>query len=449
MAGNFITRCPKCSTAFRVTDDVLKMAAGKVRCGQCFHIFEAQAATPSAPPSLSKAPSNDDSTSKTANNNQNSPELADSGQQKQPAQKDNSHANSPPLFTAADEEIVNPNWLNTLFKEDDLELVSEPPKDDFKIAPLESEQFNTGISQQARPQGNTRTNSNDEPAPWELELAEIEANLSSPSTTKRISGSDTSQSTLEPSPEPLARSKNAQLNRNVSSQPDRASNEASENDEPDYMQALHSLAQNVSDQTPKLSNGQLELQESMSSIAATNSLAQLVEEEPTTTQIKSKRTLLWFLGVVIGIVILASQVLTHFFDQGSRSEQFRGLYRTACTYIGCALPAFENVTAISIQHVRIQSHPQKPNALLVNAIMTNTSAYAQPMPKIALEFYDLNGSPVAARLFAPESYLHRDFLDITYMPPNTPIHLVIPIVDPGASAVTHELKVYSSDTRSY
>ena len=41
MANSLITRCPKCSTAFRVSDEVLSMAKGKVRCGQCFHIFNA------------------------------------------------------------------------------------------------------------------------------------------------------------------------------------------------------------------------------------------------------------------------------------------------------------------------------------------------------------------------------------------------------------------------
>mgnify|MGYP001822985426 CR=1 FL=1 len=35
------TQCPDCSTAFRVTADVLKQAAGKVRCGECGQAFNA------------------------------------------------------------------------------------------------------------------------------------------------------------------------------------------------------------------------------------------------------------------------------------------------------------------------------------------------------------------------------------------------------------------------
>jgi hypothetical protein len=158
---------------------------------------------------------------------------------------------------------------------------------------------------------------------------------------------------------------------------------------------------------------------------------------------------LWFFASLLGLALLSGQVATHFFVEGSSSSNFRSIYRTICSYSGCVLPRFENINAITIQHVRIQSHPSIPNTLLVNAIITNTSDFSQPMPKIALEFFDLNGLPVAARLFAPSDYLHKDFLDITYMPPNTPIHLVIPIQDPGARAVTHQLRAFPTDTRSY
>jgi predicted Zn finger-like uncharacterized protein len=35
------TRCPTCSTAFKVTNELLAIAAGKVRCGACLAIFQA------------------------------------------------------------------------------------------------------------------------------------------------------------------------------------------------------------------------------------------------------------------------------------------------------------------------------------------------------------------------------------------------------------------------
>ena len=45
------TRCPKCDTRFRVTDEQLSIAKGKVRCGNCMEVFNAidhQVASPAA-----------------------------------------------------------------------------------------------------------------------------------------------------------------------------------------------------------------------------------------------------------------------------------------------------------------------------------------------------------------------------------------------------------------
>ena len=39
-----ITRCPRCETAFRVTEDQLQARGGQVRCGRCHSVFDARAA---------------------------------------------------------------------------------------------------------------------------------------------------------------------------------------------------------------------------------------------------------------------------------------------------------------------------------------------------------------------------------------------------------------------
>ncbi len=45
-----LTRCPDCSTAFRVTPEQLKARAGKVRCGHCSAVFNALEALEDTPP---------------------------------------------------------------------------------------------------------------------------------------------------------------------------------------------------------------------------------------------------------------------------------------------------------------------------------------------------------------------------------------------------------------
>lgn len=43
MTSSLITRCPACSTAFRVVADQLRLRGGRVRCGICHHVFDASA----------------------------------------------------------------------------------------------------------------------------------------------------------------------------------------------------------------------------------------------------------------------------------------------------------------------------------------------------------------------------------------------------------------------
>ncbi|MBR7889000.1 zinc-ribbon domain-containing protein [Marinomonas sp. A79] len=467
MANSLITRCPKCSTAFRVSDDVLSMAKGKVRCGQCFHIFDA-----------TKVLNQQDSPSR-----QNSP-----SDHKAPRQHPEPLASTPATQPASpqaapnalnntqtkDEEIVNPDWLDTLFTDEDL----QPPTETFNTAPDTSQApqppASTPFPAKKEParEETAKEQKQEELAPWELELAEVEAALSSaakhspltpekahsPAAQVSIDTKETSKETLPDTKLPPQAAKNLSseekkvpafdLDAELNANPDqlKASHQASHASEPDYMSALHSLAQTAAEETrPSDGKNQHSILEQLS---AQESLAPLLEDHEKSTPKKS-RAALWFLASILGLVLLAAQVGLHFFDEGSRSANFRAIYQSFCSYTGCSLPGFEDIEAISIQHVRIQSHPSIANTLLVNAIITNTSAFSQPMPKIALEFFDLNGLPVAARLFAPNDYLHKDFLDITYMPPNTPIHLVIPIQDPAARAVTHQLRAFPSDTRSY
>ncbi len=51
-ADSRVTQCPKCDTAFRVTQQQLELANGRVRCGSCLDVFVAAqhwAATPDTP----------------------------------------------------------------------------------------------------------------------------------------------------------------------------------------------------------------------------------------------------------------------------------------------------------------------------------------------------------------------------------------------------------------
>ena len=97
------TQCPECKVAFRVTAEVLKMAAGKVRCGGCgvaFNALEHLSETkPSAPPPRETAPDPD------------LPEL----QPEQPAELE---ADTPPESISAEQSAALLKTLDQLAGED-------------------------------------------------------------------------------------------------------------------------------------------------------------------------------------------------------------------------------------------------------------------------------------------------------------------------------------------
>jgi predicted Zn finger-like uncharacterized protein len=438
MANSLITRCPKCSTAFRVSDEVLSMAKGKVRCGQCFHIFDASSSKAEKAEAPAKKVDIQIPKADILTVNTKIDETKDTQ-----------------ALSSAQDAITEDDILN-LFDENDLNPPSKSDLSESKKIPKEknepsktpssankkqepSKQYQERAkSARNRVDNNLSAERSNDLAPWEVELAEVEAALSALPPTPKAKATKAK--------EPVE-ANNAQTRPSAPSLENKSVAKKEADNEPDYMVALQSLAQTASEQTrPSDIKSQHTILEQLS---AQESLAPLLEENEPSSKSKNKHPWLWFLASLLGLALLAGQVAMHYFEEGSRSSNFRSIYQIMCSYTGCALPGFEDVSAISIQHVRIQSHPSIPNTLLVNAIITNVSSFSQPMPKIALEFSDLNGSPVAARLFSPNDYLHKDFLDITYMPPNTPIHLVIPIQDPGARAVTHQLKAFPSSTRSY
>ncbi len=57
--GDTVTRCPGCATSFRVSEAQLNIAGGRVRCGQCMHVFSAleHVVTPAYTPALIEASS--------------------------------------------------------------------------------------------------------------------------------------------------------------------------------------------------------------------------------------------------------------------------------------------------------------------------------------------------------------------------------------------------------
>ena len=62
-----------------------------------------------------------------------------------------------------------------------------------------------------------------------------------------------------------------------------------------------------------------------------------------------------------------------------------------------------------------------------------------------MRFADLGGQLVASRRFKPSEYLAGELAGRSEMPPQTPIHISLDILDPGTRAVNYSLSFHSPE----
>lgn len=161
-------------------------------------------------------------------------------------------------------------------------------------------------------------------------------------------------------------------------------------------------------------------------------------EEPHKKRSGLKTFALIFFNVV-ALLGLAVQHAYFNFAELARQEAYRPYYKMACEQLGCQLPTRVDVERIQGANLVVRTHPAEPNALVIDAIVYNRANYPQPYPDLKLSFEDINGRPVASRRFKPTEYIQDKSIDFQNMPPNTPVHLTLEIVDPGKKAVNYQI----------
>lgn len=158
-----------------------------------------------------------------------------------------------------------------------------------------------------------------------------------------------------------------------------------------------------------------------------------------TTKINRRHMLKWASLSLLAIFALFAQRLIFNFATNAYQPQWHSLYATVCQKLGCELPAYQQVSAITTDRLAIKTHPKYSNVLIVDMIISNTAQHSQPLPILNMTFSNMTGKTLAQRLFQPVEYLGDQFKLLPLMPPKTPIHLSFAILDPGGKAVNYSV----------
>ena len=153
----------------------------------------------------------------------------------------------------------------------------------------------------------------------------------------------------------------------------------------------------------------------------------------------------WSLLILLALLALAGQYIYYHYADLARQDRYRPWFELACPHLGCSLPPRVDIAQIKSSNLVVRSHPRYTGALIVDAILYNRATFAQPFPLLEMRFADINGQVLASRRFKPSEYLSGELAGQREMPPQTPIHISLDILDPGAEAVNYSLGFHSPE----
>ena len=462
MSNSLVTRCPNCGTSFRVSHAQLSVAQGAVRCGACLHIFSAEEFA-------------EQDTPKTENDLANTSNIVNF----------KSATQTPMSTTAVTESTMTQSSLtqNNLTQKVDEEdfLFQDNPEEDWDDEqPGDNQSFNseTELNQDIfNDQSYLKevlgqpVEQEDVDESWATEmLAELEQEeaqeqkrqeISQPSYNKLTTDQPTPpQSAPVPPPpqsfEPEPEESHSLLDEMLNSEPHPNQAQPSANadssdlnftdeemlvfEDDTELRGTSPSEQNTATNTSQnFSANEAYSENDGQSEPLDDYRPEISDLDWQDTESSRGFSFLWPGVAVLLITVLCAQYVYFNFDTLARRDKLRPLLTSVCYVFQCEMPVQQDLRQIKSGNLVVRSHPSLEKALIVDVIISNQASFQQPFPKIELAFADLNGTPVASRLFKPDEYLGGELQGAKTMPPKTPIHLSLEVIDPGPKATNYEL----------
>lgn len=452
MAEN-ITRCPKCSTSFRISDAHLKSAKGAVRCGSCLNIFNAKENLLSAldetvesisaePVRAEQAGSKPAQNTPTAENNKsNSPattkaqEPSQASYELDPEHREDEHQE--PLDDGGDiliSDNMDAKKTRTSYDNDFDESI-------FENSPIIKQSINL-FEREVIKQQTDDTGDSDEA--WALYLLE---NDHDDEPDKNKDKDKDNNADIEAGQD---RVNTQDFDTSYHSQSFQIIEE--ESDKPTLSQSpsntfAKGLLEDGDSNADEIDN--YEYNDPVShkqSRYESSRYIDAIEPEPVEFTWHGnadiwQSKLLWGALSSLAAVLLTVQIAWIKFDTLSVQEPYRSYYASACEFIGCTLSELNDRSKIRATNLVVRSHPKIKQALVVDAILQNTANFQQTFPSLDLVFTNAQDKTVAAKRFQPKLYLSGELAGRTQMPSKQPILISIEIADPGKTAVGYNISI--------
>lgn len=466
MTDSFVTQCPHCRTSFRVSRAQLSAAHGAVRCGACLHVFNAgqqllsqlpqqvRTSAPSQPPAPHPTPTSTQPAAPAPAASAPTPTEQATPAGKQPSKTLWIHDDLDLDSIDLDDALAKLEEQEQQLSQDFLAIARAPdPTERFLNAREPAKAYDEdwaesllrNDSNAARPappesRATVRSEVNTAPTPIvePASAAPVEP-AAAPSTPARseptlnLNSFQVESYTPSTEPEPLHAERDEPPLSAIEAEDDE--HERDEPQEPAEQQSISDSDYRSPRNEPGLRDeGLLHLEQEP---------LQLDWQQP--AKKPWGRTLGWLALNLFGLLALGAQYTNYHFDELARQDQYRPWFEQLCPELGCKLPSKVEISLIKSSNLVVRSHPDFAGALIVDAILYNRAPFSQPFPLLELRFADMNGQLLASRRFKPSEYLAGELAGQAEMPPQTPIHIALDILDPGTKAVNYSLSFHSPE----
>ncbi len=422
MSESHVTQCPHCRTSFRVSQAQLAAAHGIVRCGACLHVFNA-AEQLFGPRTLTTAAT--------------APSAAEQ-------QVESGISAQSPVKTAVDDTL----WIHDDLDLDSLDL-------DEELARLQAQEQQLSQQFLALEQAPRHGENFDSHALDERETAHGEAWAEALLHDKPAKREHARLELLptEQQPEPAAAQGPKASLESAPVTPLRQTPHIDALDAPDEPRlgdfTNDEDAPGRQDESPNTERETLKVTRNEPGLREERLFE--LDDEPLQLDWQQPQGVAW--GRVFGWSLLnllaagglLAQYAAYNFDELARQDRYRTWFEQLCPSIGCSLPSKVDIGQIRSSNLLVRSHPEFSGALIIDAILYNRAPFAQPFPLLEMRFADLGGQLVASRRFKPSEYLAGELAGQSEMPPQTPIHISLDILDPGSRAVNYSLSFHSPE----
>ena len=393
------TRCPTCSTAFKVTDELLTIAGGKVRCGACLAIFQASdymlepvkkaevIETPASPVPVKTE------TSISEFLQQTSPEPEIETKLLPDEKLENAEIENRELFG---EGFYDENDLDTRNIEsnklkgealgtDDLEDENQQHfvSDEKQLSFEDEFDFEDEIDNESEEADPELYESEDLDEPFDLEVSDQNHfNEENGLAFDEIDSDDFETGDLGNESE-LAEQINTQI-QDVESEPD-----------------------------------------------PLDEFSDIIENNPS-----GFRTKIIITSLLLLLIVALTQVWTNR-QAIAWNDTWGSMMKTACNALPCKLKPKRAINQIKLLQRQVSPHQEKEKTLDIKVLLVNQAKFSQPYPIIKIAFSDKNGKEVAVKHFKPINYL-RNGSKNDLMPPNAEVHIQFDTKTPHPDALGFE-----------